>query len=377
MAVNKDKSIKKNPWYYSFYTGTITNGKRDREKVRGFRTKKEAEAAEVEHKSRLKNGTYFNPQKTPFGEFISEWCKTKRAISEETREMYENNIRLYIKPSLGDIPLSKLNAQHIEDFITFMIEEKGLGEWSVKRTFSNVNTCLNDAVKKKLIEYNPCSVVDKPKVNKRIRPIWTPEFSFDFLEKTKGTSRYWIATLLAIMTGMRPGEVLGLRWSDIDFKNKTLSIKQTVTKNRRIKEGAKTKSSVRSIALSTETIEALREHRSLILQERLSLGSEYQMNDLVVCTSFGGPSTMRSIQRMWERQLKKYEAPHIAFYDLRHTHVAFLIQQKVHIKVISERLGHTSVSFTLDTYGHLMPNMQSDAAESLDQLQRDVLSTTK
>lgn len=186
MGVYKDKNVKKNPWYYSFYTGTITNGKRDREKQRGFKTKKEAEAAEVEHKSRLKNGTYFNPQKTPFGEFISEWCKNKRKISEETREMYENNIRLYIKPSLGDIPLSKLNAQHIEDFITFMIEEKGLGEWSVKRTFSNVNTCLNDAVKKKLIEYNPCSVVDKPKVNKRIRPIWTPEFAFDFWRRPKG-----------------------------------------------------------------------------------------------------------------------------------------------------------------------------------------------
>lgn len=377
MGAYKDKNVKKNPWYYSFYTGTITNGVRDREKTRGFRTKKEAEAAEAEHKTQLKNGNYFEPQKATFGDFITEWCKTKRNISPETREMYQNNIRLYIKPAIGDIPLSKLNSQHIDNFITFMIEKKELGEETVKRAFSNVNTCLNDAVKKKIIKHNPCKVVDKPKVSKKFRPIWTPEFAFEFIEKTKGQSRYWIATYMAMMTGMRPGEIFGLRWSDIDFNNKTLTIKQTVTKKRRIKEGAKTTSSVRNVALSSGTIEVLKEQRAFILQERLLLGSEYQNNDLVVCTSFGGPVTSRSIQRMWDRQLKKYEAPHITFYDLRHTHVAFLIQRNTHTKVISERLGHTSVAFTLDTYGHLMPNMQSDAAESLDQLQRDVLTTTK
>lgn len=377
MGAYKDKNVKKNPWYYSFYTGTITNGVRDRAKARGFRTKKLAEAAEAKHKTQLMNGDYVEPQKAIFGDFIDNWCKTKRNISPETREMYQNNIRLYIKPAIGDIPLSKLNPQHIDNFLTFMVEEKGLAEETVKRAFSNVNTCLNDAVKKKLINDNPCKAVNKPKVSKKIISIWMPEFAFEFLEKTKGKSRYWVATYMAMMTGMRPGEIFGLRWSDIDFNNKTLTIEQTVTKKRRIKKGAKTDSSVRSIALSTGTIEVLKEQRAFILQERLLLGSEYQNNDLVVCTSFGGPVTSRSIQRMWDRQLKKYEAPHITFYDLRHTHVAFLIQQKVHIKVISERLGHTSVSFTLDTYGHLLPNMQSDAAESLDQLQRDVLTTTK
>lgn len=374
MGAYKDKNVKKNPWYYSFYTGTITNGKRDREKQRGFKTKKAAEAAEAEHRTKLNNGTYFEPQKTLFGVFIKDWCKNKRNISPETKEMYENNIRLYINPPIGHIPVSKLNAQHIEDFITFMVEEKKLGEWSVKRSFSILNACLNDSVKKKLIEANPCSAVDKPRVSKKIRPIWTPEFAFDFADRTKGKSRYWIATYIALMTGMRPGEILGLRWSDINFEEKTLTVQQTVTKKRRIKNGAKTKSSVRSIAVSTSLMDALKEHRTVILQERVFLGAEYQNNDLVVCTSFGGPATMRSIQRMWDRQLAKYKAPHIAFYDLRHTHVAFLIKIKVPLIAISERLGHTSVAFTMDTYGHLLPNAQSEAADSLDDLQRESLA---
>ncbi|OKP97801.1 site-specific integrase [Paenibacillus sp. P46E] len=377
MGAYKDKNVKKNPWYYSFYTGTITNGKRDREKQRGFKTKKAAEAAEAEHKTKLKNGSYFEPQKALFGAFISDWCKNKRNISPETKELYENNIRLYINPAIGHIPVSKLNAQHIDDFITYMIEEKELGEWSVKRAFSNVNTCLNDSVKKKLIEYNPCNGVDKPRVSRKIRPIWAPEFAFDFADKTRRKSRYWIATYIALMTGMRPGEILGLRWSDIKFEEKTLTIQQTVTKKRRIKNGAKTKSSVRSIAISTSLVDALKEHKVMILQERLLLGTAYQQNDLVVCTSFGGAATMRSIQRMWDRQLIKYEAPHIAFYDLRHTHVAFLIKINVPLKAISERLGHTSVAFTMDTYGHLLPNMQSDAADGLDVLQSESLSIAK
>lgn len=377
MGAYKDKNVKKNPWYYSFYTGRIINGVREREKQRGFKTKKAAEAAEAECRTKLNKGTYFEPQKTLFGEFIKDWCKNKRNISPETRELYENNIRLYINPALGHIPVSKVNAKHIDDFLTFMIEEKELGEWSVQRAFSNVNTCFNDSVKKKLIENNPCAGVDKPRVKKKIRPIWTPEFAFDFADKTRGKSRYWIATYLALMTGMRPGEILGLRWSDVNFEEKTLTIQQTVTKKRRIKSGAKTDSSVRSIALSTSVIDALKEHRTFILQERLLLGEEYINNDLVVCTSFGGAATMRSIQRMWDRQLAKYEAPHIAFYDLRHTHVAFLIKIKVPLKAISERLGHTSVAFTMDTYGHLLPNTQAEAADSLDDLQRESLATTK
>lgn len=376
MGAYKDENVKKNPWYYSFYTGTITNGVRDRAKQRGFKTKKAAEAAEAEHRTLLNKGEYFEPSKAFMKEYMPEWCKNKRNISPETREFYENNIRLYIIPSIGHIPLAKLNAQHVDNFVTFMTD-KELAEWTIKRAFSILNTALNSGVKKGLIKVNPCAAVEKPRVVRKIRPIWTPEFAFDFADKTCGKSRYWIATYIALMTGMRPGEILGLRWSDINFEEKTLTVQQTVTKKRRIKNGAKTTSSVRSIAISTSLIDALKEHRTFILQERVFLGAEYQNNDLVVCTAFGGPATMRSIQRMWDRQLAKYEAPHIAFYDLRHTHVAFLIKIKVPLKAISERLGHTSVAFTMDTYGHLLPNTQAEAADSLDDLQRESLAGMK
>lgn len=368
MPVYKDKNVKKNPWYYSFYTGELTSkGKPARKKERGFRTKREAEAAEAEARTRLNKGESIEPSKMLFGEYMKHWIKSRHDLSPETVELYENNLRLYINPVLGGIPLSKLNATHIEKFMSSM-REKSLGDWSIKRAFSNVNAALNDAVSKELIIKNPCNKVTKPKVTRKSMAVWEPDFTFDFLEKTKGKSRYWIAMYLAIMTGMRQGEILGLRWSDIDFDNKTLHIQQTVTKRRRIKDGAKTPSSIRAVALSTDTVEKLKEHRAMILQERLLAGENYQKNDLVVCTSTGGPANANNIYRAWTRFIEKHKAPHITFHDLRHTHVAMMIKQGVHMKVISERLGHSSISVTMDIYGHLLPNMQSEAAELMDKL---------
>ncbi|OMD00026.1 site-specific integrase [Paenibacillus sp. FSL R5-0636] len=376
MSVHKNKDAKKNKWYYVFYTGEKVNGVRVRAKAGGFKTQKEAIAAEAERRDALNKGTYFEPAKTLFKDYIADWLKNRRSISQETVELYENNLRLYINPVLGDIPLSKLNAQHVEDFLTSM-DDKGLGEWSIKRAFSILNAALNSAVTKDLILKNPASKVEKPKVTRKSMAVWEPDFTFEFLEKTKGESRYWIAIYLAIMTGMRQGEILGLRWSDIDFDNKTLHIQQTVTKRRRIKDGAKTPSSIRSVALSTDTVDKLKEHRKHILEDRLIAGQSYLNHDLVVCTAVGGPATTRSVYRAWERFLKKYEAPHITFHDLRHTHVAMMIKQGVHMKVISERLGHSSISVTMDIYGHLLPNMQSDAAELMDKLNTRLDGTNK
>lgn len=374
MTVHKDENAKKNKWYFVFYTGEVKNGVRERIKRRGFKTQKEAVAAEAEARTSVNKGDFIEYSKILFEEYLVEWLKNKRNVSEETRELYGSFFKIYIIPLLGSIPLVKINATHIDNFLT-NLKDRGLAESTIKRVFSVVNASLNAAATKDLILKNPCNKVDKPTVSRRNMVVWEPEYAFDFLEKTKGKSRYWIAIYLAIMTGMRQGEILGLRWSDIDLDNKTLHIQQTVTRKRRIKAGAKSDSSIRSVALSSDTIKTLKEQRQFILQERMLLGKDYQDHDLVVCTSFGGPATSRSVAKVWEKFIKTYEVRKITFHDLRHTHVSMLIKQKVHIKIISERLGHASVSITMDLYGHLLPNMQEDAAESIDSLNWRVQST--
>jgi integrase len=362
----KAKGDKK--WYYQFYTGEIINGKRKKITKRGFKTKKEAEKAMIEAMAAYQKGEYVEPSKMLYQDYMQDWLKTKRNLGEQTLELYDSYLRTHIIPALGHIPLAKLTAHDIELFLD-SLHEKGLAPATIKRIFSVVNASLNAAANKDLITKNVANKVEKPKVKQhRELVIWEPSFVNEFLQKTRYASRYWIAVYLAIMTGMRQGEILGLRWSDIDFEKRYLTIQQTVNRHREIKPGAKTKRSVRSVALSPETVEVLKEHRQLIVQERIALGPEYQNNDLVVCTKFGGPVTQRAIQKVWTSFLEKTGAPKITFHDLRHTHASLLIKQGVHIKVISERLGHSSVAITMDLYGHLMPNMQEDAAAGLDSI---------
>lgn len=367
MPVFKNEKAKgDNKWWYQFYTGQIKNGVRERITKRGFRTKKEAEKAMVEAQAAFQKGEYIEPSKKLYKEYLQEWIKTKRNLGEQTLELYDSYLRTHIIPALGHIPLAKITAHDIELFLDSLFG-KGLAAATVKRIFSVVNASLNAAEMKDLVPKNAANKVEKPQVKQRRELIvWEPAFVSEFIDQTKYASRYWIAIYLAIMTGMRQGEILGLRWSDIDFEKRNLTIQQTVNRHREIKQGAKTKKSVRSVAISPETVEMLKEHRQMVVQERVALGPDYENYDLVVCTHFGGPVTQRGIQKVWNSFIKKTGAPKITFHDLRHTHASLLIRQGVHIKVISERLGHSSVSITMDLYGHLMPNMQEDAAAGLD-----------
>ncbi|MFM1655638.1 tyrosine-type recombinase/integrase [Brevibacillus sp. B_LB10_24] len=368
MPVYKNEKAKNKKWWYQFYTGEIKNGIRERITKRGFKTKKEAEKAMIEAQAALQKGEYIEPSKKLMRDYFHEWIKTKHNLERVTLELYHSYMRHHIIPELGNIPLGKLSAHDIEMFLD-ALHKKGLAASTVKRIFSVVNAALNAAETKDLVTKNAADKVEKPQVSSRRQlVVWEPAFVSEFLEKTRYASRYWIAVYLAVMTGMRQGEILGLRWSDIDFEKRIITIQQTVNRHREIKPGAKTKKSIRSVALSPETIEVLKDHRQFILQERVALGPAYENNDLVVCTKFGGPVTQRAIQKVWTSFLKKTGAPKITFHDLRHTHASLLIKQGVHIKVISERLGHSSVSITMDTYGHLMPNMQEDAAAGLDSI---------
>jgi integrase len=146
-------------------------------------------------------------------------------------------------------------------------------------------------------------------------------------------------------------------------------IQQTISHDgKELRPQAKTKTSIRSVAISPETIAALKKHRNLIEQEKTFLGSEYKDHDLVICTSLGTPVIPRHINKVWDHFHAKIDVPKITFHDLRHTHASLLLKQGTHPKIVSERLGHSSIQMTLDTYTHLLPNMQEAAASGLDQM---------
>jgi integrase len=163
----------------------------------------------------------------------------------------------------------------------------------------------------------------------------------------------------------RRGEILGLRWRDIDFKNSKLSITQTLKPRNRIKNGGKTDNAIRSISISPFVVSELKKHRKMIIQERLAT-PEYEDMDLVVCQPNGRPVSTGNFTKFWKKIIEKTGMRYIRFHDLRHSCASLHLSINTHPQIVKELLGHSSIKITLDYYSHLMPNMHEDAAKSLE-----------
>ncbi len=222
---------------------------------------------------------------------------------------------------------------------------------------------LKTAVKQNVISRNPATFAEIPKKEKNSIQTWTEEEVKKFLLHSQ-ESRYHIGYLLAITTGMRLGEVLGLRWQDVDFEKHTITINQTSGHDDKIKKTAKTNSSKRTIPVPKETIESLKKHRITINKEKLKCGSAYQDFDLINCTEFGMVIRRANFRNTFLRTIDNAGIKRIKFHDLRHTHATILLKQGVNPKIISERLGHTDISMTLRVYSHVLPNMQEEAVKN-------------
>jgi integrase len=351
-----------NSWFYVVDLGKDEYGKRKRKKKRGFKTKKEAQQALTKLLHEVNSGTYVEPSNMKYEAFLQEWLEGKRhTLSVQTFIMYEIYAKTHILPILGHIQLDKLTPISIQKFVSH-IRGKGLADATVERIYSIVNTSLNMAVKMQLIPKNVASLIDKPKRNKNQLTVWDVEQVNRFLSVAR-ESPYYMAFFLAIMTGMRQGEILGLSWKDVDLNKGLLYVTQTLSHNgKSIMVGAKTKTSIRSVALSPSTIAALKKHQD---------ETGCNPSRLVVCSTTGTPVNPANLRREWLKLIKLAEVPQIRFHDLRHTHASLMLKQGEHIKVVSERLGHSKIQMTLDTYSHIMPNMQKEAASRFDNLLMD------
>jgi len=372
MPVYKDESKKKNKYWFEFEAGKQSDGSRKKIRKKGFSSDKEAAIAMTKAMNEYYEGTYIEPSRVKFIDYLIEtWLPAKKSLSKQTREMYTGYINHHVKTSAcGNIEMGKLNSMHIQKFIA-ELREKGLAENSVKKMYSIINTALNNATfQLRIIKENPASfIIDKPQNTKTEIVVWDAESSRKFVNETEGVNRYSFAVKLALVTGMRQGELLGLRWKDVDFSNNTLRITQTLTHDgKTLKIGAKTTSSVRSIAIDEDTKQSLLKQYNLQQLEKrdaLSKSKAYKNFDLVICTQKGTPCSPRNLMRVFYSLLDRIDVPRITFHNLRHTHATLLLLAGVHPKIVSERLGHASVKITLDLYSHLLPNMQAEAAEKI------------
>lgn len=338
-------------------------GERRQRWFSGYKTKKEAQTELAKKITEINEGTFVEPSKTTLKKYLCEWLEIKKmSVQNSTYDVYKSCINAYIAPTIGMVPLSKLTVMHIQKCYKKMSDMN-----SAKNTTLLVHrilkTALNLAVKQGILYRNPATTAEIPKAEKSSIQTWTEDEVKTFLLHSQN-SRYHIGFILAITTGMRLGEVLGLRWQDVDFKNHTVTINQTVGHDDKIKTSAKTNSSKRTIPIPLETIEELKKRRLQVNKDKLRQGSAYNDFDLIICENSGGSTRRNTFRRNFLKIIRNAEIKTIKFHDLRHTHATLLLKQGVHPKIVSERLGHSDISLTLRVYSHVLPNMQEDAVKA-------------
>lgn len=347
-------------WQYRIrYKDPHTNKYREKSKG-GFHTKKEAQLAAAEVEKKILNNTYTEITEMTLGSFIIEWMNSvaKNNMRPSTFSNRKIIINKRIIPELGSLKIKEITPPTIQNFYNKLYEE-GLSTSYVRTIHNLLNSMFQHAYKWDMIHVNIMDKVDAPKPTQKEMKTWNIDEINRFLKVSENEPTY-IAFLLAIHTGMRIGEILGLRWKDIDEVNKTIHITQTLVRigGKVFFQEPKTKNSRRQIAITSQLLTELKKHK-------LRQSTEA---DLVVTTELGTPYNPRNLLRVFDRLIKKAEVPKIRFHDLRHTHATLLLKLGENPKIVSERLGHSKVSITLDVYSHVLPDMQKQTAERFTKL---------
>jgi integrase len=352
-------------------------GERQQKWFSGFNTKKEAERALAEKINEVNKGTYIEPSDLTLSEYLRGWLQdyAKVNCAPRTYEGYEYIIRDHIIPSLGRITLDKLKPMHIQRYYSQRLQngrrdgKGGLSPRTVLHHHRVLREALQHAVKWQLLSYNPADAAEAPKPQRKKFNVLSKDEVHKLLDAASKTP-YYEAIYMAINTGMRRGEIYGLQWADINFTNKTVGINQTLQRLKGeglvFRETTKTDGSRRSIAISDNVISMLQKIKTKQKENRLLCGPLYEDHDLVFSNTHGTPINIDYVSQQFGYLVKKIGLQHVRFHDLRHSHATLLLEQGEHPKVVSERLGHSSITITMDLYSHVTPNMQKEAAKKLD-----------
>lgn len=318
------------------------------------------------HRGLRKNiGTKISLQK-----YMEIWLDAmKSQIRPNTWSQYAQISRQHIFPILGSLQLNDLEPHHVQTFYSKKFED-GVGQSTRGMIHSVLHRAMNVALDWGFIRRNPVTSIKKPKQDKREMQFLTSEEAFRFLNVAK-KNRYAALYYLAIATGMRQGEILGLKWGDLDFQSGRLQIQRQLQRVRGqalLFTQPKSASSRRIVLLGSKTLDRLRDHLKNQKMERLFAGEKWEENELIFPSSKGTPLDTSSLFRNFKVLLKEANLPNIRFHDLRHTAATLMFQQGVHPKIVQERLGHSSIGITMDVYSHAIPSLQMEAANCMDDL---------
>ena len=315
------------------------------------------------------DGIVYDDENLTVGEYLDSWLKgsVRGSVRQSTFDRYEIAVRVHIKPALGRLKLKKLTSAHLAGFYQDRLAA-GFAPASVNKLHVTLHKALDQAVKWHMLPRNVAEAVTAPRPAPEEMRTLSAEETRCLLEAVR-CDRLEALYVLAVTTGMRQGELLALKWQDVDLENATIGVRRTITKDggRLLLGEPKTKKSRRTIQLTEGTVRALREHLARQMEEIECLGDLYRDQGLVFTTEVGtliNPSNLRT--RSFASLLKRAGLPQIRYHDLRHTCATLLLSRNVHPKYVQELLGHANIAITLDTYSHVIPGMGDHAARAME-----------
>jgi integrase len=340
--------------------------------IRGFQTQKAAQAELNKILRSIDDGTYVELSKQTVSEYLERWLNTvKPNLAAKTFERYKQLVDVNINPKLGPLKLIKLQPFQLAEFYTWSSTAgnrrtgKGLSTRTVLHVHRLLRKALQQAVVWQLRPTNPADAVEAPRpAEKEMQPI-DEEQAASLIESAKNTEMY-IPILMGLCTGMRRGELLAVRWSDLDFENARLTVNQSLAQTREgglFFKSPKNKSSRRTIALPDVLMSALIDHRADEHKIKSLFGADYPNFDLVLALPNGMPWAPDRFTDAYCAFARRVGAQEFRFHDLRHTHASELLRRGIPVKTVSKRLGHANATVTMNIYAHLMSGDDERAAK--------------
>ena len=335
---------------------TFPNGQR---KSKSSKSQKEVRDWLIDQRTKLLDGLYITDDQITLGRFLERYMEDVAIYSlrPRTYERYLGIIKNHIEPDIGRIKLHALRPDQVQTFYTKKLNE-GLSKHTVRYIHAVLHKALNQAFRWSLVIRNVADLVEKPRLERKAISTWSADEVNRFLDAVSEHRWYPIYTL-AVYTGMRQGEILGLHREDVDLGNGIINVKHQLSVIRRqglVITEPKSEKARRPITISASVIDIIKHHLGLIDKGP----------GLLFTTSTGNPISPRNVLRHFKTVIEQTGLPEIRFHDLRHTHATLLLAAGVHPKVVQERLGHSQISLTLDTYSHVIPSLQTEAAEQFE-----------
>jgi integrase len=357
-----------------------TTGKRKRKWHSFAGTKRQAQIECARLISELQGGTYLEPSKTTLAQFFEYWlAHIQSQVSPRTFERYGEICRKNIVPALGAVLLSKLRPTQISEFYAKALAggrrdgKGGLAPATVIYMHRLIKKAAAQAVRWEMLSFNPADAVDPPKIERSRMQTFDMAQTAELLYALQGT-RLRVPVMLAVLCGLRRGEIAALRWRAVDLATGQLAVVESAEQTGAGVRFKPPKSGHgRTVAMSNTVVEELRAHRLQQAEELLRFGIGQSADTLVYAREDGEPMQPRSLTHAWQLTITGMALPRIRFHDLRHAHATHLLANGVHPKIASERLGHSRIGITLDLYSHVMPGMQEDAAARVDDALRQAL----